>query len=147
MIVHCPEAQRESCLLPPAERLHCLFGLVKVEPGFVYSCLLRREEGRELNGLCDLSWRKKVCFVLFFHYWKHYWKIVPSARGEWVVIPCCERNITGCPLALNPGTHTFISVDLFSETLLNGCSDSRIRGNSWNGSIYFYSWITNVQSQ
>lgn len=56
VIVHCPKARRESlCLLLPAERLHCLFGLVKVEPGFVYPCLLRREEGRELNGLRDLS--------------------------------------------------------------------------------------------
>lgn len=30
---------------------------------FVYSCLLRREEDRELNGLYDLSWRRKVSWV------------------------------------------------------------------------------------
>lgn len=112
-------------LLPPAEKPRCLFGLSKVWSWFVYSCLLRREEDRELNGLYDLSWRRKVShFLLLLKMLLENWTVSSSCQqgGGWTVTSFCwGRNITGCPLALNPGTHSFVALGSFSETLSNGC--------------------------
>lgn len=104
--------------------------------GVTLLCLFlpaEREEGRELNGLYDLSRRRKVsCILLLLKTLLENCTISSSCqqgREGAVISFCWGRNRTGCPLALNPGTHPFISVDWFYEALSNGCPDSRIQGN------------------
>lgn len=136
-------SKENCCVCFPLQKTHTVhLASAGFNPGlFVLFCWEGRQKG---NWMVYVTWAEEEKFLVFYCCccccWKIMLSVLPVSKEvlSCAIIPFCQgRNKTGCPPALNPGIHTSISVDLFSETLSNGCPESRIQGNNGNEAIYF----------
>lgn len=126
-IVWWPKENHWVCF--PLQKTHSVhLASARFNPGlFVLFCLSSQQKG---TGMVYVTWTEEEKFLVFCCCCCCCWKIVLSVLPvskdvlSCAIIPFCQGgNISGCPPALNPGIHTSISADLFSETSSNGCPE------------------------